>query len=278
MPSWRGSRQSAAVISGRTRVFAVLGDPVGHSLSPVMHNAAFRALGLEAVYVALRCAETDVGTLIRAIGAAGGGGNVTIPHKAVAATAVQASPRAARLDACNTFWGSDGAVVGDNTDVDGVLTALRALKVPAGPWLIAGTGGSARAVVAAAAESGVAVAVRSRDAGRRDRFIGWATGQGVDEADPGECTVAINATPLGLSPTDPLPIPAEVGPRVLAALDLVYARGETTWVHAQRARGLRAADGRTMLIAQGAAAFGRWFPGVDAPTEVMRAAVDAALR
>lgn len=266
------------MISGRTRVFALLGDPVAHSLSPAMHNAAFRALGIEAAYVPLRCAEADVAPLVRALAAAGGGGNVTVPHKQAAARAVaRLADRAVQLDACNTFWG-DGAAVGDNTDVDGVLAALRAIDAPPGPWLVVGTGGSARAVVAAARECDTAVAVRSRSGERARRFVEWAAGLGVAAADAADCIVLINATPLGLRPGDPPPIPADTIPGAKAALDLVYARGETPWVRALRARGIRAADGRTMLVAQGAAAFERWFPGRRAPTDLMRAAVDAALR
>ena len=97
-------------------------------------------------------------------------------------------------------------------------------------------------------------------------------------AEPAACGVLINATPLGLGRTDPPPVPAEVAPTAEVALDLVYAAGETSWVRTLRARGLRAADGRAMLVWQGSAAFERWFPGVTAPREIMRAAVDAALR
>jgi shikimate dehydrogenase len=90
--------------------------------------------------------------------------------------------------------------------------------------------------------------------------------------------VLINATPLGLGKGDPLPPGPEVAGDAVVALDMVYGPGETRWVRALRAAGLRAADGRGMLVAQGARALERWFPGVDAPVEIMRAAVDAALR
>jgi shikimate dehydrogenase len=141
-----------------------------------------------------------------------------------------------------------------------------------------GTGGSATAVVGAARERGVRLAVRSRDAERAESFARWAESLGVGRADASECEVIVNATPLGLGAGDPLPPGAEAAPAARVALDLVYARGETAWVRAQRARGLRAADGRLMLVEQGAAAFERWFPGRRAPREVMRAAVERALR
>jgi shikimate dehydrogenase len=267
------------VISGRTRVFAILGDPVAHSLSPALHNAAFHALGIEAAYVPLRCRPEDVPAIVRALARAGGGGNVTVPHKETAAQAVdRLSERAQRLGACNTFWGEGDKVAGDLTDVEGFLEALDQLEPPESGWLLAGTGGSARAVIGAARERRAPVAVRSRDAGRRAAFETWATACGVEIVPPDRCGVLVNATPLGLKPGDALPIAMGDAPAAKVAIDLVYARGETAWVKALRQQGLRAADGRAMLVAQGAAAFERWFPGTPAPREVMRAAVDAALR
>jgi shikimate dehydrogenase len=266
------------VIDGRTRVFALLGDPVAHSLSPAMHNAAFHVLGLGAVYVPLRCTPADVPALIGALSRAGGGGNITVPYKEAAARAVdRSSGMVERLGACNAFWGADGSCVGDNTDVPGLLAALDALAAPPDGWLVIGTGGGARAVVGAAAERGAAVAVASRSDQRRLAFEAWARDQGVSVTRPAECGTVINATPLGLSAGDRLPLSAPP-PCAAVALDMVYIRGETPWTHAMRAAGLRAADGRTMLVAQGAASLERWFPGVDAPVEVMRAAVDAGLR
>ena len=267
------------MISGRSRVFAILGDPVAHSLSPAMHNAAFHALGLEAVYVPLAATAAEVPALLRALARAGGGGNVTVPHKEAAAGAVeQATVRVQRLGACNTFWGEGGALHGDNTDVDGVLEALTALEAPATGWLIAGTGGGARAAVAAAVARGAGVAIRSRDAGRRQAFEAWCRGQGAHLMAHEACEVLLNTTPLGLRPGDHLPLAHEDAPRAQVAFDMVYGRGETPWVRLMRQEGLRAADGRVMLVAQGAAAFRRWFPDEDPPVEVMRAAVNDALR
>jgi shikimate dehydrogenase len=266
------------VIDGSTRVFAVLGDPVAHSLSPAMQNAAFRVLGLRAVYVALRAGPDEVTGLVRALSHAGGGGNVTVPHKEIAARAVDhRHPTVERLGACNTFWGENGTTVGDNTDVPGLLAALDDLEAPPGGWLVIGTGGGARAAVGGALERGAAVAVASRSADRRRRFEEWVAGQGVRTIEPDGCTTVINTTPLGLGRADPLPLAAPP-PGASVALDMVYGRGGTPWTRAMRAAGLRVADGRTMLVAQGAVALERWFPGVRAPVEVMRAAVDAQLR
>jgi shikimate dehydrogenase len=267
------------VITGSTQVFAILGNPVAHSLSPAMQNAAFRALGIQAAYVPLACTADDVPPLIQALARCGGGGNVTVPYKEAAARAVDICRELAEVvGACNTFWAENGGIVGDNTDVHGVLQALQQLNAPDAPWLIAGTGGSARAAVVAARERGVDVAVTSRNDGRRREFESWISSRGVTLAPTSECRVLINSTPLGLKAGDPLPIALDIAPRAEVALDMVYGAGETPWIRAMRPRVRRAADGRAMLVAQGVAAFERWFPGKRAPVEVMRAAVNAALR
>jgi shikimate dehydrogenase len=267
------------VITGSTQVFAILGNPVAHSLSPAMQNAAFRALGIQAAYVPLACTADDVPPLIQALARCGGGGNVTVPYKEAAARAVDICRELAEVvGACNTFWAENGGIVGDNTDVHGVLQALQQLNAPDAPWLIAGTGGSARAAVVAARERGVDVAVTSRNDGRRREFESWISSRGVTLAPASECRVLINSTPLGLKAGDPLPIALDIAPRAEVALDMVYGAGETPWIRAMRPRVRRAADGRAMLVAQGVAAFERWFPGKRAPVEVMRAAVNAALR
>jgi shikimate dehydrogenase len=267
------------VIDGGTRVFALLGDPVAHSLSPAMQNAAFRALGLRAVYVALRCAPPDVAPLIQALARAGGGGNVTIPHKEAAALAVDRQvDDAGEVGACNVFWSEDGTTVGGNTDVEGLLRALEPLQPPPGPWLIVGTGGGARAAAVAAARCGARVGISSRSAERAGAFERWCGDRSAIPAPAEECRVVVNATPLGLRSDDPLPLDPTAVPAAEVAFDMVYRTGETPWVRAMRASGRRAADGRGMLVAQGAGALQRWVPGISAPTEIMRAVVDAALR
>jgi shikimate dehydrogenase len=267
------------VISGGSRVFVILGDPVSHSLSPAMQNAAFRALGLAAVYVPLQCCAGDLPSLVRAVARAGGGGNVTVPHKELAARSVDVCRELAEtVEACNTFWSEDGRTIGDNTDVPGLLEALHQLEVSRAPWFIAGTGGGARAAVVAAGEHGVPVAVRSREPRRQKEFEAWVASRGVHLVPPSECGVLINSTPLGLRPDDPFPIESDGFPRAEIAFDMVYAPGETAWVRAMKSRVRSCADGRGMLVAQGAAAFERWFPHKRAPVEVMRAAVNVALR
>jgi shikimate dehydrogenase len=263
---------------GRTRVFALLGDPVAHSLSPAMQNAAFRVLGLDAVYVPMRCSPAHLPVMMAALAEAGGGGNVTVPHKALAAAALtRPSERATALGVCNTFWWDGSALAGESTDVEGVQAALHRLEVDAAAWLVIGTGGSARAVAEAARLAGARLAVSSRSPERAAAFLVWAGTRGIEVAGAEEATLVVNATPLGMETSDPVPSRPEATPRAVAALDLVYRRGETSWVRLQREAGRRAADGREVLLAQGAAAISRWFPKQTPPVDVMRAALHAAL-
>lgn len=262
--------------TARTRVFAVLGNPVQHSLSPMLHNAAFLAAGLDAVYVALPVSEVDLPVIARALVECGGGGNVTIPHKRAAAGIIGTrSERVRTLGVANLFGGSGhGELSLGNTDVDGILAAHGAVGAPDGPWLVLGTGGSARAVVGAALERGVAIAVHSRDAGRQAAFASWANSIGVTSVAAADCVVAINATPLGLAGDDPFPLMPGAQPRIESVIDLTYrATGESRWVSACREQGIAGVDGREVLLAQGAAAWPLWFPGVTPPIEVMRAAI-----
>jgi len=266
------------VVDGATRVFAILGNPVRHSLSPRMQTAAFQTLGINAVYVPLACRREDVAGLVASISAAGGGGNVTIPYKAEAArAATHPSPAVQALGACNTFWGAHDECHADNTDVVGVAEALAELSAADGTWVVIGTGGAARAVAEVARERGVALAVRSRTPERAEAFNDHLAARGVPIGAEAEAHVAINATPLGLRESDPLPLAFEELPDLRTALDLVYRPGRTPWVRAARQRGLVAEDGRGMLVAQGAAGFRCWFPGVDPPVEMMRAVVERAL-
>jgi shikimate dehydrogenase len=140
-------------ISAETRVFALVGDPVAHSLSPIIQNAAMRDLGLDGVYGALRSNQEDMAGFVRGLARAGGGGNVTLPHKEKAATVVDISSTAVRrTGACNTFWMKDGAIHGDNTDVEGFSRALLDF-LGMGPEgyrvLVLGAGGAARACLVA---------------------------------------------------------------------------------------------------------------------------------
>ncbi|MEO5826424.1 MAG: hypothetical protein ABIR59_11095 [Gemmatimonadales bacterium] len=262
------------IVSARTRTIALLGDPVEHSLSPRMQNAGFRAAGIDAVYVALRCDAEAVVPTMHLLAGAGGGGNVTIPHKMVAATGAPAVCADLGTGAINTFVGSEKGLIVANTDVDAVTASVATMGNPKGAWLILGTGGSARSAVAAALAGGRAVAVSSREPSRAADFARWCTAMGGYVVPATEAVVVINATPLGLADGDTLPCNPEAWPNVRAALDLTYrARGTTAWCTAWRERGVEALDGREPLLWQGVAAWQYWFPDCVPPVQVMRAAL-----
>jgi shikimate dehydrogenase len=271
--------------SATTRVLALLGDPVAHSLSPSFHNAALRHCGINAVYVALRCDADDVAPLIRALCLTGGAGNVTIPHKRTAAACVE-RPTAAlrRTGACNTFWAEDGVICGDNTDVAGFQQAARLLlpELSGARVLLIGAGGAAAAALCALLDARVGhVSLVNRSQQRATLLARQldADAAVVHVMPPApdlrqqEFDLVVNATAAGLTDGDPLPLDLATLGRAGTALDLVYrADGTTPWVRHARQRGVAAADGREMLLGQGSAAFLRWF-GIPAPVDVMRAAL-----
>jgi shikimate dehydrogenase len=266
-----------------TRTFAVLGDPVAHSLSPRIHNAAIRSLGLNAVYVALRCTAAGVAPLMRALGEAGGGGSVTVPHKPAAAGALdRPTDLVLRTGACNAFWMEAGLLCGDNTDVAGFRHAARRLvpTLRGTSVLVLGAGGAAAAALCALIdEEAAAITLLNRDPARATALAARLDPRhlavevaGPRDAAGREFDLVVNATSLGLGADDPLPCDLS-RVRTRAVLDLVYhAGGVTPWVRAARALGVAAEDGSEMLLAQAAVAFRHWF-GLEAPLDVMRAAL-----
>ncbi|MBW3552484.1 MAG: shikimate dehydrogenase [Gemmatimonadetes bacterium] len=267
-----------------TRLVALLGDPVAHSLSPHFQNAAFAAAGVDAVYLALRCDGSAFPGLLRGIAGAGGAGNITVPHKTAAVPLLDvATPVVERTGACNTFWSEDGRVHGDNTDVEGFAAACRALiGAPAGARaLVLGAGGAARAAVAALLEGRAdAVHVLNRTI-ETARALATALDPGgrrvivLPSREPLRregYDLVVNATSLGIDDADPFPLDLELPARVGAVLDLVYRPGGTPWTAEAARLRVPAADGTEMLLQQGAAAFVRWFDRA-APVEVMRAAL-----
>jgi shikimate dehydrogenase len=269
-------------IGGSTRLLAVLGDPIAHSLSPAMHNAGIAALGLDAVYMAFRTPAATFPDTFRALAQLGVSGNVTIPLKGAAERCVaRKTDLCTRVGACNTFWVEQGTLVGDNTDVSAVAAELTELGADGGRWLLLGAGGSARAVAVAASDAHAELFVRSRDPERARGFVEWAATQGTRvhlATPPVAADVVVNTTPLGQNGDDTLPIEPAAVRDLRAALDLVYRPGESRWVRELRDAGITARDGRGVLVRQGALAWTRFFPDHPPPVEVMRAAVERALR
>jgi shikimate dehydrogenase len=250
-----------------------------------MQNAAFRAAGVDGVYRAVACDADAFPAIMRRLARAGGG-NVTVPHKELAASLLDRAAHAvARTGACNTFWGEDDALAGDNTDVAGFAAAVRALVGPPrdARVLLAGAGGAARAAVVSMMDEGAdAIVVWNRSRERAEALRAALDPEGTRVrvvADPeagGSYDLLVNATPLGLRSDDPLPIPPSLFRRGTALLDMTYAAGGTTrLVRAAADAGLHAADGLEMLLHQGAAAFQRWW-GREAPLDAMRQALTAA--
>ncbi len=274
-------------VRASTRLLVLLGDPVSHSLSPVIQNAALRAAGLDAVYVAQATPAEELGPVLRAQCFGGGGGNITVPHKEGAATLLDLpSDSVRRTGACNTFWSEEGRVAGDNTDLDGFRRSAREAfdgAVGGGRVLLCGAGGSARAVLAALMADEVGEVVLLNRTHERARAIARRIGgsrvrvaDGAASLEGEAFDLVINATSLGRVSTDELPVDLDALGTVGGVFDLNYRPGGTPMVGAAADRGLPAVDGRSMLVHQGAIAFERW-TGVDAPTEVMRTALNAAL-
>jgi shikimate dehydrogenase len=265
-------------------VVGVIGDPVDHSLSPALHNAAFAELALDWVYVAFPVPSGQGRAAVAAMVDLGIRGlSVTMPHKAGAAEACQRlSPVAERLGVVNTVTNLGGELAGDSTDGAGFLDSLADLgwSPVAKRCLVLGSGGAARAVVLALADAGAArVEVVGR---RREQVLATAALAGKVG---GEATVSsaeaadliVNATPVGMtgagSETDGLPFGLgrdSLGPGQLVA-DLVYAPATTPLIAAARARGSSTCNGLGMLIHQAARQVTIW-TGRDAPVEAMSAA------
>jgi shikimate dehydrogenase len=266
---------------------------VAHSLSPALHAASFEALGMDAVYAALRVLDEELESVMRVVARQGGGGNVTLPHKERAAAVVDDPSEAVRATgACNCFWGDGtGELRGDNTDVSAFTEASRSVRTE-GPVdariLLLGAGGAARAVLRGALSAGARevhvlnrtverafrmasdVAARGPEEGGRVRVL-----ESRDEADV-PYDLVVNATSLGIDPDDPLPL--ELADReVRAVLDLVYGPEETAWVRRARELDIRARDGLEMLVLQGAASVERW-TGQRPPLQPMRRAARRRIR
>ena len=265
-------------LNGETRITGLIGDPVAHSRSPAMLNAAYREAGLNWVYVAFPVSRGHGGDAVKAARALGLAGlNVTMPHKADAAWACdELTPDAGALGAVNVVTvRDDGRLAGSSTDGEGFLRSVRDEGFdPAGTdVLVAGAGGAARAIVLALGGAGARVTVAARRRDAADTAAGLVPGghgATLGEIDPGVFALVVNATPLGMQ-GESGPVPGErLNPGQLV-VDTVYHPMETPFLAAARARGIHAANGLGMLVHQAALAFELW-TGIDAPVAAMRAA------
>lgn len=266
------------VSSPLTRLVCLLGHPVGHSVSPQIHHAAFRATGVDAVYVAFDVQPADLATALNGLRVIGMlGANITVPHKqAVWELVDRRSREAEAVGAANTLYWDDGRLVADNTDAVGLQAVLEDLGLqPGTPTVVFGAGGAARAAAVALGRLGARVEVVARRADAGLAVASLARRMGADAGPVEEPRLIINATPLGLH-GEALPERFMRLGRGQTALDLVYGPADTPFLAAARSAGAAARDGLDMLVAQAAGSFERW-TGVAAPLEKMHAAARAAL-
>jgi shikimate dehydrogenase len=280
-PDWR----DGAWPSAQTALVGVIGDPIRHSLSPLLHNTAFAALGLDWVSVAFPVPPGEAAAVLRALGPLGVAGlSVTMPHKtAVAAGLERLSPVARRLGAVNCVVNRAGTLEGENTDGQGFLDALgrgAAFDAAGRRCVVIGAGGAARAVVLALADAGatevVVVARRPEPAAQAAELAG-GRGRVGSARDAPEADLVVNATPVGMAGegSSASIVPAAVLSAGQVVVDLVYRPAETAWMRGAAERGARVVGGLGMLVHQAAAQLELW-TGRAAPVEAMWAAAEQA--
>jgi len=281
------------MISGKTKIFGIFGHPVEHTFSPGMHNAAFKKIGMNACYVPFAVSPENLDDAVKAIVPLGLCGlNVTVPHKEkVIACLDELSEEARLIGAVNTIEVREGRLIGHNTDGRGFLRSLRedAGFNPRGKSvLFIGSGGAARAVGFSLALAGAKkIAFHDVDAGKASSLaqdIHQKTGADAGAINVGrlaasaeEADCLINATPLGLKRSDPLPILKTFVMKKHLVCDLVYNPPETALLKVAKARGAKRFSGLGMLLYQGVIAFEIW-TGKKAPVLVMKKALTDQLR
>ena len=279
-------------ITGRTQVLGIFGDPVEHSLSPRMQNAAIQAGNLDAVYVPFRVTKAQLCDAVRGLRAMGMRGvNLTIPLKEAACSLVDELDEQARLTgAINTIVNDNGRLKGYNTDGDGLLKALKLeldVEVPGRRVMLLGAGGACRAALVALCQSGAAwVGIANRTEERSQALIAEFTEQfkgttlalfplseALSAACPEPVDLLVNTSSIGLKgEAFGFPVSGCVRPGG-SVYDMVYMAEATPLVRDARQAGLAAADGLGMLAGQGELAFGLWF-GMAPQQDVMRRALE----
>ena len=271
-------------LTAATRIVGVIGFPVGHSLSPRLHNAAFAHLGIDWVSVGFPVEPGRAGQALDGAATLGIRGlSVTMPHKEDAALAVDAlSDTAAKLGAVNCALAGESGWRGENTDGAGFLAALArgGRFEPSGKrCLVVGAGGAARAVIAVLGDAGAAEVVvvnRTEERARTAARLAGPAGRVGTAGEATGCDLVVNATPVGMGDTDAgragwLVDPGLLGPSQVV-VDLVYHPSVTPWLEAAAERGATTANGLGMLVHQAALQIELW-TGLDAPVDAMWAAV-----
>lgn len=282
-------------ITGQTRVCGLIGDPVVHSVSPAMQNAAFHTSGLDFVYLSFRVKPGDLKKSIEGMRAMNIHGlNVTMPHKvSVTEYLDELDTLAEKIGAVNTIVNHDGKLKGYNTDAAGSIHALKAngIKTEGKRVVLLGAGGAARAIAFALADSKAKVTILNRK-----KELNWAielaarVGRAYQIELPvlelnkknlekvlAGADILVNATSVGMSPfTDGSPTAADLLPPGLAVFDIVYNPVETMLLKEAKQAGAHIISGLDMLVGQGAVSFELW-TGEKAPVEIMKKAAIKAL-
>ena len=297
-PPLRGLFMAKHSISGKTVVYALLGYPVAHTFSPAMHNAAFQALGIDAVYTAFTVKPHEIKNAVNGVRALEFGGvNLTIPHKEICLPYLnELSPEAQAIGAVNTIVRDhQGKLTGHNTDGRGFVRALeRVLRADPShkQVFLFGAGGAGKAVAVQLAIEGIqGICIADTSAEQTRRLANTlkkkfpkckvATFPSFEKADIEraivDCDILINATPCGMKASDPIVVSPRALHRKLIICDLIYNPAMTALTKEARKRNLKVMNGLGMLLYQGVIAFELW-TGKKAPVEVMAKALEQQMR
>ena len=259
--------------SGKTRLAGVMGWPVSHSRSPRLHGYWLARHGIDGAYVPLPVRPENLAQALRALPVLGFAGvNLTLPHKEAALAAMDAlSQSARRAGSVNlVVVGNDGRLSGDSTDGYGFIESLKegapGRSAGAGPAVVLGAGGAARAIVAALLDAGAPEIRLVNRSLPRAEALAAALGGAIKplpwerrEEALGEAALLVNTTTLGMTGAPPLDLPLDRLPSTSVVVDIVYVPLETPLLAAARGRGLIAVDGLGMLLHQARPAFAAWF-------------------
>jgi shikimate dehydrogenase len=275
-------------ISGKTRVCAIIGDPVEHSLSPLMHNAAFEELGLKLVYLAFKVTRNGLKDAIsgaRSLGLLGL--NVTMPHKNTVIKYLDETDSTAKaIGAVNTILNEQGKLIGYNTDGKGAMIALKenSISTEEKKMLILGAGGAAKAIAFQAAQEVEELVIINRTSEKAEKLAellcnkfgnkvkGGTLSAEVLKEELKTTDILVNATSVGMHPdVNSSPVPSDLLRSDLCVMDIIYNPLETKLVKDAKSVGAKVVLGLEMLLYQGAIAFEIW-TNCSAPVEVMKKA------
>ncbi len=272
-------------ISGKTKITGIFGYPIEHTLSPLMHNAAFKSLNLDICYVAFKVLPRDLTDAVKAVRALNMSGvNITVPHKVnVIPLLDEVDKEAAFIGAVNTVVNKNGKLTGYNTDGRGFMSSLQEEKisVEGKDIFVIGAGGASRAISYYLSEKASKLFLYDIDRARAEKLAGdlrkirtniFLLDNTEEIRGP---HIIINATPLGLKPEDPPPLSPDFIRPDMVICDLVYKK--TNFLRQAEKNGAKILDGSGMLLWQGVLAFELW-TGVKPPVDVMRRALLSGIR